>query len=389
MDEMATVTRRANPSLEEQLVKQTYEFDFHQAIRLLEKLRPHATPLGEGSNPLNEAVSIESRVTQSPSGADLQGLSGVGQDERPVLTVNFLGVGGIQGPLPSPYTELLVERLRQKDTGFKDFLDMFNHRLAGFWHRMRKKVVLGIAQVQPEATPAGKSFLDLAGIQSPFLRNRLAIHDQALLSHTAALWKRPRSLIGLQRLLRSIFSLPIIVNQFQGGWQVARERDWTKIGSSSGFPGLLTGQHSRAGQTIPVQDSDFQGEEDGESEVAVPLAVLLKNCGQHQVLGQSSVLGRRSWCQNAGICLHLPLLSYEQYLGFQKESTDFKALRDVTFFYIDQGQKVHMSFSVQRQHIRPTVLNTKFALGMNTWMTRGEGKGFTRDPEMRREIFRI
>ena len=233
MDEMATPTRRTGPSLEEQLTRQAYEFDFHQAIRLLEKLRPGAHPLGEGPNPLKEAVAIESRVTQSPSGADLQSLDLSSPGTRPVLTVNFLGIGGIQGPLPTPYTELLVERLRQKDTGFKDFLDIFNHRLASFWHRMRKKVVLGIAQVRPEHTAAGKSFLDLAGIGSPYLQNRLAIPDQALLAHTPLFWKRPRSLIGLQRLLRSTFGLPITVSQFQGAWQVAPERDWTKIGAPS------------------------------------------------------------------------------------------------------------------------------------------------------------
>ena len=178
---MATVTRRANPSLEEQIETTPYEFDFHQAVRLLEKMRPEATPLGEGSNPMKEALSIESRVTLSPSGADIQNLALSETDKPPVLTINFLGLAGIQGPLPTPYTELILERLRHKDTSFKDFLDIFNHRLASFWHRMRKKFVLGIAQVRPDTTPAGKVFLDLVGIESHPLRDRLSISDQAFL----------------------------------------------------------------------------------------------------------------------------------------------------------------------------------------------------------------
>lgn len=336
---MATIARRTNPSLEEQILTAPYEFDFHQAIRLLEKMRPEAHPLGEGTNPLKEAVSIQSRVTLSPSGADLQSLTPSPTDKPPVLMVNFLGLAGIQGPLPTPYTELLIERLRHKDTSLKDFLDIFNHRLAGFWHRMRKKVVLGIAQVRPDTTPAGKAFLDLVGVEPEPLRNRLAVSDQTLLSYAPAFWKRPHSLIGLQRLLRSYFSLPITVSQFQGGWQMAQERDCTKIG--------------------------------------------MGELGQHQVLGKSSILGRRSWDQTAGILLHIPPLTYKQYISFRQETTlEYTALRDLTYFYIGLGQRAHVTFAVQREQIKPVRLNRQFGLGHATWMTRGEGKGFSRDPEI-------
>jgi type VI secretion system protein ImpH len=337
---MATVARRPNPSLEDQILAAPYEFDFHQAIRLLEKMRPEAHPLGEGSNPLKEALSIESRITLSPSGADLQSLAPSPTGNPPILTVNFLGLAGIQGPLPTPYTELLLERLRHKDTSLKSFLDIFNHRLASFWHRMRKKMVLGIAQVQPDQTPTGKSFLNLVGIEPDPLRDRLAVPDQALLSYAPAFWKRPRSLIGLQRLLRAYFDLPIVVSQFQGGWQVASERDWTRIGA--------------------------------------------REFSQHQVLGKSTVLGQRSWDQTAGIMVHIPPLTYQQYVSFQQETTlKYKALRDLTYFYIGLGQRVHVAFSLQRDQIEPTRLNRQFCLGYTTWMTRGEGKGFSKDPEVR------
>lgn len=337
---MATVTRRANTSLEEQIETVPYEFDFHQAVRLLEKMRPESTPLGEGSNPLKEALSIESRVTLSPSGADIYSLAPSSTDKPPLLTINFLGLAGIQGPLPMPYTELLLERLRHKDTSFKDFLDIFNHRLASFWHRMRKKIALGIAQVRPDQTPAGKVFLDLVGIEPHPLRNRISIPDQALLSYAPAFWKRPRSLVGLQRLLRSYFDLPITVSQFQGSWQFAQERDLTRIG--------------------------------------------VRENGQHQVLGRSAVLGKRSWHQTAGITVHIPALTYKQFIRFQQETAlEYMALRDLTYFYIGEGQQVHITFALQREHIEPTRLNRAFGLGRNTWLTRGHGKGFAKDPQIK------
>lgn len=340
---MAANTRRTNPTLEEQIEKNPYEFDFHQAVRLLEKMRPEAHPLGEGSNPLKEALSIESRITLSPSGGDIQSLTLSETDKPPVLGVNFLGLGGIQGPLPTPYTEQLIDSTRRKDTSFKDFLDIFNHRLASFWHRMRKKIVLGIAQVHPDETPAGKAFLDLVGIEPDSLRNRLAVSDQALLSFAAAFWKRPRSLIGLQRLLCSYFDIPITVSQYQGAWQIALERDLTRIG--------------------------------------------VRESGQYQVLGKSAVLGRRSWHQIAGIAVHLPPLSYKEYVAFQQESAlEFTALRDLIYFYIGEGQRVHVTFKVKREEITPTLLNGQFGLGRTTWLTRGGGNGFLKDPELRLEM---
>jgi len=336
---MATVTRRTNSSLEEQILKTPYEFDFYQAIRLLEKMRPEAHPLGEGSNPLKEAVSISSRITLSPSGADLQSLALSQTDKPPVLTINFLGLAGIQGPLPIPYTELLIERLRQKDTSFKDFLDIFNHRLASFWHRLRKKIVLGIAQVRPDETSVGKSFLDLVGIESDYVRNRLSISDSALLGQASVFWKRPRSQIGLQRLLRSYFGLPIVVLQFQPGWQNASERDWTRIGSSH---------------------------------------------GKHNVLGKSVILGKRSWDQTAGVGLLIPPLTYHQYIHFRKETAfEYTALRDLTILYLGEGQRIHILFSVQREEIKPTCLNRQFELGHTTWITRGDGQGFKTDPQVK------
>lgn len=341
---MAAIIRRTNSSLEEQIQTATYEFDFHQAVRLLEKMRPDRDPLGEGSNPLKEALSIQSRVTSSPSGADLQNLHLSSTEAPPVLTINFLGLGGIQGPLPTPYTELLIDRLRHKDTSFKDFLDIFNHRLASFWHRMRKKIVLGIAQVNPTETPIGKTFLDLGGINSSFLRNQLSIPDNALLTQAAIFWKRPRSSIGLQRLLSSYFNHSITVSQFQGAWHMALHKDYTKIGIK----------------------------------------------GQHQILGTSTILGQRSWNQTTGFMIHIPSLTYHQYAQFQQESSsEFRALSDLTFFYVGIDQQIHLNFSLQKDTIQPTQLNKQFILGRTAWMTRGNGQGFSSNPTIKLPLRKV
>ena len=62
------------------------------------------------------------------------------QGEPARMTVNVLGLAGALGPLPAPFSELLLERVWAKDPAFRDFLDIFNHRLISMLHRARKRV---------------------------------------------------------------------------------------------------------------------------------------------------------------------------------------------------------------------------------------------------------
>ncbi len=46
------------------------------------------------------------------------------------MRVNFMGVVGPQGVLPIYYTELVMDRLRAKDSTLRDFLDIFTTALS-------------------------------------------------------------------------------------------------------------------------------------------------------------------------------------------------------------------------------------------------------------------
>ena len=55
------------------------------------------------------------------------------------MTVTFMGLAGTGGVLPGHYTQLLIDRVREKDFGLRDFLDLFNHRLIAQFYRAWEK----------------------------------------------------------------------------------------------------------------------------------------------------------------------------------------------------------------------------------------------------------
>lgn len=329
---MATVARRSDYSLESQLYSQTYEFDFHQAVRILEALAPNSIPFGEGSQPQKEAMQIQARVTLSVSSSDIYSLKPQRNPNKPpILTINFLGIAGIQGPLPTVYTEILVERLRKKDTAFRDFLDIFNHRLVAMWHRVHKKVIVGLDQVPPTQSPIGKSLFDLLGLGDPHLRDLLEVPDRSLLSYAPLFWQRTRSSAGLRQLLQGYFKNTVHIKELQGVWRTAPASDWSLLGI------------------------------------------------QFNRLGQDMVLGNRSWDQGGGIGITLSEISWQEYLTHLPGGQGHRKLISLVRFYCGLNTGVIVSAKITASQIPPAILG-KSALGQTSWLTRGKGKGFAKNP---------
>ena len=70
-------------------------------------------------------------------------------DERLEMLVNFMGMVGVSGVLPQPYTDLVLDRIRYRDTAMWSFLDIFTHRAVSMFYRAGGNTVF------PSATNAG------------------------------------------------------------------------------------------------------------------------------------------------------------------------------------------------------------------------------------------
>ncbi len=197
-----------NPTLvpadvESRLWDAPYAFEFFQAIRLLENLLRSRREVGRFSAPGEEIV----RFRQSPSfsfpPADILGLDST--DDGPAqMTVSFMGLLGVQGVLPRPYTELVLARAGSRDTVLREFLDLFHHRLISLfylaWRRYRLLERLGD---QPNGTQTALSAL--IGLGTRVIQDRQPFPDTDLLFYAGLLAQQPRSAEALESLLGDYF----------------------------------------------------------------------------------------------------------------------------------------------------------------------------------------
>ncbi len=313
---MASTTRHKNPSVEEALQAEPYSFDFDQAILILERMHEAKTSLGEGYDPSFEAVTLKSHVSLAPPASELQQLDQT--TDKPTLWINFLSLAGALGPLPTPYTETVIQRTREKDTSFRDFLDIFNHRLASLWHRFHKKIHTGVAQILPQESNIGKCLLQLAGISHSRMIEGTALNEMTLLTYQNLMWKQPHGTIGLGRLLHHHFDITVHLHDFQGAWRHASSSEVSRIG---------------------VQQ------------------------GQWNALGQTILLGSKTWDQMAGIQIDIVALSWERFCQFLPPAHEdcrhvnyFHQLKELCQLYVGLDFAISIKLSLCPDEIKPTLL---------------------------------
>ena len=128
------------------LFEEAYRFDFFQAVRLLERLYPDREPVGREAHPSREVARFGARVTLEFPASQIQEIMPADDESGPSrMTVNFMGLTGPLGVLPHSYTQLLFQRLLQKDFTLRDFFDLFNHRAISLFFRAWEKYHFPIA----------------------------------------------------------------------------------------------------------------------------------------------------------------------------------------------------------------------------------------------------
>jgi type VI secretion system ImpH/TssG family protein len=222
---------------------------------------------------------------------------------------------------------LIIERAAKKDSALKDFLDIFNHRLISLLYRIRKMHRIGLEDEPPGQDKISKYLFSLIGLGTDGMKGRMQIRDRSLLHYAGLFSQQPRSIVGLELILSDYFQIKVKGHQFVGQWCELDEAQWTRIGEVS---------------------------------------------GQNHVLGQGAVVvGTRVWDQQSKIELRLGPLSFPQFLNLIPTGWGYRALCDLTRFYLGDTIDVSFRLVLKGEEVPLPMLGMidEPLLGWTSWLT--------------------
>lgn len=263
---MATPGRGKDPPVAHRLFEAPYEFDFFQAVRLLERLADAEGSVGRdslGREPVRFAVHQDLAFPASAihdlrpgaTGEDAQAVK-PGHTAPAVMTIAFFGLTGPLGVLPLSYSTILRERLAAGDSSTPDFFDLFNHRLISLFYRAWDKYRVARTIHDHESGSFIRALYSLIGLGGPAPRGRLPFTDAALLYRANLFSPQRRTAEGLVTILVDTLRLPIVVEQMVGRWVLIEPAERSRLGKS---PGLRTlGEGFVLGRRIFEEQSKFR-----------------------------------------------------------------------------------------------------------------------------------
>lgn len=302
-------------------------FNLFQAISLLESAALTATAVGCSHAPHErEAVRLSSVVSLSFEPSDIESVSRPAPTGEPfVLRTPVLSLAGAGGPLPQPFTELLLERYAKRDSATADFLDIFNHRLLAFLYRSRRKhnVSLNMAQPSRASLASALDAISALGQQSGL---RAPDDSRQWLRHAGLLGGAPRSMSGLLAILKDRLEATINGTQFCGSWRALEPDAFSRLNTRSTTRGTR--------------------------------------------LGQATVLGQRVWDQGAGLRLDFSHLSVARLHKLLPGGNDHLLAQWLVRRYVPQDLDTRITLRPTATEKRPSILGAAnpMRLGWTSWL---------------------
>ena len=320
---MGTDERPPDAGVIRQLMAEPQGFDLFQAISLLERA---AHERGHAGTQQRIPVRFRAVVSLAFQPSDISKVSD-GAADAAVYTLHspVMTLAGANGPLPLPFTEMVMERSAQRDHAMADFLDIFNHRFLNFLYRSRKKHHVGLNGLAPHKSPLAAS-LDALSALGLKAGARAHSGEASWLEHAGLMGAAPRSMSGLVALLSSRFGVRVRGRQFCGGWRQLEETDVVRLGARGR-------QHAAR-------------------------------------LGHSAVLGRKVWDQSAGISIEFSGLKMARLQRLLKGGPDHALLHWLVRRYLAQDLDVEMVLQIDPAEVQPTELRQQsgLRLGLTSWL---------------------
>lgn len=228
----AVATPAAAQAVAQLLAAQVERLDFYQALRLLEQAHPELPRIGQSLRPRDDAVRFGQQPSLAFAASTLAAYEPANETRAARLLVNFLGLLGPNGPLPTHLTEYSRDRLRNSgDPTLARFLDLFHHRMVALFYRAWAQAQPTVNRDRPNDDRFAAYVGSLCGLGQESLRGRDAVPDAAKLHFAGRLAAQPRNAEGLQAIVAGFFNVPVTIEPYVGQWLALPAEGRTQLSS--------------------------------------------------------------------------------------------------------------------------------------------------------------
>lgn len=189
---------RLTPELETDLQR----MNFYRFCQLLEKQRTGKPPLGATSHPDDDPVRFCPHPGMGFPVGELKSVEYAqeGDSTPSVIRTTFMGLYGVDSPLPTAYLDDITQR-REGHDALQSFLDIFNHRVLTQFYRIWRKYSYPATFEAGGTDSISQSLLGLVGLGIPGTARHIATPVSRFLSLLGVLRQPAKTGEGIQALV--------------------------------------------------------------------------------------------------------------------------------------------------------------------------------------------
>ena len=202
---MAVQDRQHAIDIKKLLVEKGRRIPFVQSIRLLRLLvqQNSGQPLDEDE--IFKYIRVRPELSLDFPGRDVNSIEVIDSDPETEIdkfrvTVTFLGLYGSSSPLPTFYTEDLLDEQREDISITREFLDVINNPFYKFFYKVWKKNSLSLRYAEDPDDSVSDILFSLLGLGDSAVREEIPGCSRYL-KYIGLTSQKPRSAEGLRVLL--------------------------------------------------------------------------------------------------------------------------------------------------------------------------------------------
>lgn len=330
---MDSQDRRTPAYLKQNLLKNGFDYSFFQVLRLLSRIDEQASSDLTVSE-LARSVRVRPNLSLAFPAADVEEVKEIvgAHSSKYQVTANFLGLYGVSSPLPTFYTEDLIDEASEDESAAREFVDTLNHRIyLLFFESLQKYRPFFHINEKDRALYKERLFC-LEGLGEKVHLANIPKADQ-LLRYIGLFSQKPRSAEGLKILLGDALGYDIGITSCVLRKALIPEDQLLRLGLSGG------------------------------------------------VLGEDCVLGRELDDRMGKFRIEIGPLNSDEYREFFPGSEAYNRLVLLTELYLQDPLEYEIEVFMHKQQAQTVCLGSErwSKLGMDTWLYAGNEIGVTKN----------